>query len=155
MQTKQIIQTSANVIRITNIKSGDVYKIFDKDYSDRVYFGIVRSVHNDGTSTVIEAVEYLKRWSDLEISYKIIHGEKDYVLFPATPDELNQEIEGAKVKIEKEIEEGEKKIEEQKKLLSEIEEIISGELLKNLKQMSYSEISQEQFDEKKKLIEAM
>jgi len=35
MQTKQAIQTSANVIRITSISAGDVYKRFD-EYSRKL-----------------------------------------------------------------------------------------------------------------------
>lgn len=79
MQTKQAIQTSANVIRITSISAGDVYKRFDESYDDRVYYGLVTAIHNDGEKTIIEATEYRYSYSSLNVDYKIMRGEKDYI----------------------------------------------------------------------------
>lgn len=148
MQTKQAIQTSANVIRITNISVGDVYKRFDKDYDDRVYYGLVTNVHNDGENTIIEATEYSYKYSDLNVDYKILRGEKDYILFPSSPEELNLELEKAKSKKLKEIKDAEEKITNNEKLIKEIEGLISGETQKTLKAMDYKELTQEQFNQK-------
>lgn len=94
MQVKQAIQSSANVIRVTNISAGDVYKRFDDSYDDRVYYGVVHSVHNDGETAIIEALEYSYRYSSLDVNLKILRGDKDYKLFPSSPDELNTELDG-------------------------------------------------------------
>ena len=56
MQTKQIVQSSANVIRITKLVKGDIYKRFEQN-SDDTYFGIVTDVLNDGINTIITATE--------------------------------------------------------------------------------------------------
>lgn len=148
MQTKQAIQTSANVIRITSISAGDVYKRFDKDYDDRVYFGLVSAVHNDGENTIVESTEYTYKYSELDVSYKILKGTSDYILFPSTPEELNLELEKARNKKVREIEDSEAKIETNRKMIGEIDGLISGETQKKLKKMSYKEMTQGEYTEK-------
>lgn len=91
MQTKQIIQTSANVIRITTITKGNVYKRFDDNYS---WFGVVKGVFNDGINTIVEATEYRSGWSGIEVKEQIIKGDKDYVIFPASLDDFKSEFSG-------------------------------------------------------------
>ena len=62
MHTKQIIQASANVIRITNLRKGDVYKrIDDSSYGDKVHYGVVLNLYNNGEKTYIETIEYKAR----------------------------------------------------------------------------------------------
>ena len=72
MNVKQAIQASANVIRVTNISAGDVYKRFDDSYDDRVYYGVVTSVHNDGEVAIIEAMEYSYKYSSLDVNLKVL-----------------------------------------------------------------------------------
>jgi len=152
MQTKQAIQTSANVIKITNISVGDVYKRFDESYDDRVYYGLVKNVHNDGEKTIIEAVEYQYAYSSVEVNYRVLRGEQDYILFPSTPEELNLELEKAKKESENKITEAKETIETQTKLLKEIEGLISGKTQKDLKAMDYKELTQKDYEAKKALI---
>lgn len=152
MNTKQAIQTSANVIRITTISAGDVYKRFDESYDDRTYYGVVKAVHNDGEKTVIESTEYCYKYSDLEVSHKVIRGEKDFIIFPATPEELNFELENAKRKKEREIEDAQEKIQKNVKLIKDIDGLISGETLSKLKGMSYKEMTQAEFNERQQLL---
>jgi len=149
MQIQQQIRSSANVIRVTNIAAGDVYKRFDSTYDDRVYYGVVKNVHNDGEKAIVEAVEYGKHYGNLEINLKVLRGEKDYNLFPADPSELDKELGDVIGKKEREIE---KKHEEIRKLEAEVAEVrrlISGETLTDLKAMSYVELSQKAFEAKK------
>ena len=149
MQTKQAIQTSANVIRITSVSAGDVYKRFDESYDDRTYFGVIKAVHNDGEKTIIEATEYCYRYSSLDVSHKVIRGEKDYILFPSTPEELNLQLDTARASKVREIEEAENKIAANKKMILEIDGLISGNTQKDLKTMSYKELTQHEYNEKK------
>lgn len=149
MNVKQAIQASANVIRITNISAGDVYKRFDDSYDDRIYYGVVQSVHNDGETAIIEALEYSYRYSSLDIDLKVLRGDKDYKLFPSSPEELNIELDDV---IEKKTKDIATKTEEISKLGKEIEEIsklMSGERLKDLKAMSYKELTQNMYEAKK------
>lgn len=152
MKTVQAIQASAQVVRITEIKAGDVYKRFDDREDDCVYYGIVRAINNDGEKTIIEATEYQYKWSDLKVSYRIIRGENDYILFPCSPEELNLELDKARREQVKVIENSEDKIERAKMLLAEIDGIVSRETLKALTTMSYKEMTQELYNEKKKAL---
>lgn len=149
MQTKQAIQATANVIRVTQISPGDVYKRFEEGYEDRVYFGIVKNVHNDGERALIEATEYRYQYGSLDVSYKVLQGDKNYILFPSSPEEMNLQLETAKANKLKEISEAETKIQINKKMIIEIDGLISGETQKNLQAMSFVELSQELYNEKK------
>ena len=151
MQTKQVVQASANVVRITNVSAGDVYKRFEQtSYSDYTYYGIIRCVHNDGENTVIEALEFKKEYSNLQFSNKIFTNKtEDLAMFPATPEELNMEMDGIRKKKEKEIENKRDEILKLEKEIIDIENIESGEILKDLKAMSYKELSQNEYTQKK------
>lgn len=154
MQIKQAIQSSANVIRITNISAGDVYKRFDSSYDDRVHYGVVRGVHNDGEVAIVEALEYTKQYGDLQINLKTIRGDKDFTLFPADPNELNVELESIVRKKDRDVQ---TKTQEIKKLEGEIAElkgIMSGDVLRDLKAMSYTELTQAAYNEKKAALNA-
>jgi hypothetical protein len=149
MNIKQAIQSSANVIRVTNISAGDVYKRFDPSYDDRVYYGVVRSIHNDGEVAIVEALEYSKQYGDLQINLKIVRGDKDYTLFPAEPNELGVELESIVVKKEKEIATKARETAKLEAEIAELKSIISGETLRDLKSMSYKELTQAQYQQKK------
>jgi hypothetical protein len=155
MQTKQAIQTSANVIRITSISAGDVYKRFEEGYEDKTYYGVVKAVHNDGEKTIIEATEYCYRYSDLSVDHKIISGTKDYIIFPSTPEELNLEFSKAKKSQIKKIENAKEQIEKSEQLIKEIDGLISGETQKNLHSMEYKEITQSEYNRKVAEIEGL
>lgn len=152
METQQAVQVSAQVVRITNVKAGDVYKRFDKDYDDRVYFGVVKAVHNDGDNAIIEAVEYNYRYSSLSVDYKVLKGKNDYILFPCTPEELNLELDKARKSEQRKIEDAQETIEKSTRLLQEIDGLITGETQKKLTMMSYKEMTQAKYHEAKQLI---
>lgn len=149
MNTKQLVQSSANVIRVVNIKVGDLYKRFETEYEDRCYFGIVRNVHNDGENTVIECTEYKYTWSSIEASYKTITNKKDVAIFPCTLEEFKLEFAAAKEKLRKDIEQKQLEIETKEKQIIELERLISGETQKILSELDYKEVSQAEYDLKK------
>lgn len=149
MQVKQAIQSSANVIRVTNITAGDVYKRFDDSYDDRTYYGVVTAVHNDGETAIIEAMEYCYKYSSLSIDLKVLRGDKDYKLFPSSPEELNTELGDVVRKKQVEIEGKREDIAKLEKEIVEINKLMSGERLKELKAMSYKEMTQDQYQAKK------
>lgn len=150
MLTKSAVQTSANVIRITSVVAGDVYKRFaDTDYDDKVYYGVVKAVHNDGEKAIIEAVEYCYKYSDISVEYKIIGGTKDVTIFPSSPEELNLELEKARKAQVKKIETAQEQIETSTRLIEEIDGLVSGETQKSLQAMSYKELTQADYETKK------
>lgn len=148
METKQIVQTSANVIRITNIAPGNTYKRFEKDYDDRTFFGIVRNVYNDGQNTVIEATEYRYTWRSVEVTHRVMQGMKDYILFPANLEEIQSEFgRVVKEKLD-EIDTKEKEIIEAKKTIEFTEKLLSGEMQKELSLPGFKEMSQVEYNKK-------
>lgn len=148
MQTKQAIQTSANVVRITSISAGDVYKRFDESYDDRTYFGVVKNVFNDGDKTIIESTEYCYKYGGVSIEHKVLRGEKDYILFPATPEEMNLDFESAIKSKVKENDEALNKIRLNEKMISELKELITGNTQKKLKAMSFKELTQNEYNDR-------
>lgn len=154
MITKQAIQSSANVVRITSVSAGDVYKRFDESYEDRTYYGVVKAVHNDGEKTIIESTEYCYKYNDVDVTHKIINGTKDYVIFPSTPEELNLELDGARKKQLDKIRDAKDQIATSEKLIAEIDGLLSGETQKSLQSMSYKELTQNEYNSKLQEISA-
>lgn len=148
METKQIVQASANVIRITKLTKGSIYKRFDKDYENRTYYGIVKNVYNDGVNAIIEATEYRYGYSSLEAEHKVLTGQKDYILFPATLEELQLEFSSVVSSKEREIKESLEKIERAKKMIVETESLISGEMQKNLQMADFKEMTQGEYNQR-------
>lgn len=146
MQTKSIIQASANVIRITKLSKGNIYKRFDD--SDYTYYGIVTDVLNDGVNAIITATEYRKSWSSMDVSQKVIKGEKDYVLFPSTLDEIQNEFQSVVDSKKKDIETYEKNIKDAQKVIEQTEKLISGEMQKELSSPEFKELSQVEYNAK-------
>lgn len=146
MQTKQIIQSSANVIRITKLAKGNLYKRFDD--GDYTYYGIVTDVLNDGVNTIITSTEYKKSWSSMDCANKVIKGEKDYVLFPATIEEIQNEFQSVIESKEKSIESNKKAIKEAEDIIEVTKKLISGEMQKELTLPEFREMTQSEFNQK-------
>jgi hypothetical protein len=93
MQTKNLIQSTANIIKITNLKKGDVIKQIDKDYSSHtIYYGVVVDLLSSGERSFITILRYENRYNDLRAEIKTYGGDEDLNLFPAQPDEINRII---------------------------------------------------------------
>ena len=148
METKQIVQTSANVIRITNIAPGNTYKRFEKDYDDKTFFGVVTNVYNDGQNTVIEATEYRYSWRSMEVNHKVMQGQKDYILFPASLEEIKAEFGRVIKDKQDEIETKTKEIQDAVKVIAFTEKLISGEMQKKLSLPGFKEMSQSEYNDK-------
>lgn len=144
MQTQQIIQSSANVIRIVSLSKGNIYKRFDDSYT---YYGIVTGVYNDGVNAIIESNEYRKTWTTIEATKNVLKGTKEVAIFPATIDELELEFSSAIDSLKRDIEGAKKTIAEKQSTIDFTEKLISGELQKELSTPDFKEITQQQFNE--------
>ena len=150
MQTKNLIQTSANVIRIINLKKGDIYKRYeDSTYSSGVYYGLVKDIKNNGEQTFIEAIEYKKTYSNISAELKVYRGEKDLAIFPATLDEVKDEFVSVVEKLEEEISTKKKEIADKEKCISDTNKLLSGELSKMVQSAEFKEMTQGEFNQKK------
>jgi hypothetical protein len=91
MQVKSMIATDAQVVRITNVASGDIYKRMHKpSYGEpSLVFGYITDVLNDGENAVIVAVEFTPgSWgSSTEPVVRTFANDTDVAIFPASEDE--------------------------------------------------------------------
>lgn len=103
METKQLIQASAEVVTITSFKAGDVYKRIDTSgYADpTLRFGIVQSVMNNGSDSAFTALEMRADYNaGVTVETKVFDGSKPAALFAAEPAELSTHLEEIRKSVE-------------------------------------------------------
>ena len=143
MQTKSLIQSSANVIRVINLKAGDIYKRYsDSSYDTSCFYGIVKRINNNGEKTFIESIEYKKSYNSISADFKVWGGDKEVDIFPTTLDEIQEEFGNVITMLEKEIEDKKKEIENKKKCIAETQLLLSGELSDKLQTAEFKEMTQ-------------
>lgn len=103
METKTLIQASANILRITELQEGNVIKIVEKEYNSmESHFGIVLDLLNSGKETFIEILIFKQSYNSVEGKVKLFSGSEDLALFPATTEEveeaLGKSLKGLKIK---------------------------------------------------------
>ena len=158
MQTKSIVQASANVIRVTNLPRGDIYKRFnDSSYSKDVKLGIVRNIYNDGESTYVEAVKYKKSYRDLEASIYVIRGDNDVSIFSATIEEIQEEFSDADAEagIIKSIADKSEEVRKLEQALETTQQLINGKLQQKPQTPTFKEVTQAEFNQKVREREAL
>ena len=151
MQTKNIIQTQANVIKITSLVKGNVVKIIDdsSSYSTDIKYGVVIDLMNDGSKTFLEILEYKKSYGDVSAEIKLYSGDKELNLFPASVDEVKEYFETTLSYISKSIEQDKENLQKKINGFEKAKQFVSGELSKNLLETSFVEMTQADFDAKK------
>lgn len=153
MQTKNIVQASCNVIRITNLRKGDVVKRIDDSYGGpKVQYGVVIDLLNNGDRTFIQLMEYEKTYSNVQAAVKVISDKEDVALFPVEPGEVREYLDEAIVSMEKELEDKKKEVAKLEEGVYRAKEFVSGEMSQQLTMASFKELPQGDFDEKKRLM---
>lgn len=149
MQTKNLIQAQANVVKITALKKGDVFKyIRDDSYSsNETYYGVVLDLFNSGNKSFIQVLLYKRSYGhSIETEVRLFNGTKDINIFPATVDEVKEYFEGTLDSLKKEIEKTKKQIINLESAYCKASEFMSGETSKKLTEMSYTEITQDEYN---------
>ena len=151
MQTKSIVQASANVIRIVNLKQGDIYKRYEESSygDDKVHYGIVNSINNNGDNTFIEATEFKVSYSKMEATMRIFSGKKDIAIFPASVDDLQEDFGRCLRNTQDEIAKKKEEIVGLEKALATTERLLSGEMQQELSTPDFKEMPQQEFNQKK------
>jgi hypothetical protein len=150
MQTKNIIQTVANVIKITSLKRGDVVKMIDKDYSSlETKYAVVLDLLNDGENTFIQLLKYSISYRDINAEIKTYKGGDDLSLFPTNKEEVEEYFKRVILSIDNKIEEKKKELQELITSNQKAKEFISGELSKTLSNVEYIEQTQDQYNQSK------
>lgn len=97
MRTETLVRASADIIRITTLNEGDVYKrLADKDYTGnyKALFGIVQSVDFNGVDTLISAIEFDSDFNGIGApKHKVFGADADLKLFATSLDEVNLHLD--------------------------------------------------------------
>ena len=147
MQTKNLIQASSNVIKITRLVKGDVVKMIDdQSYSSpEVFFGVVTDLFNSGEKSFVQIMRYQKSYNTVNCEIKTYSGDKDLNIFPATVEEITDHLADCIAKIKKDVIDDEKKLYDKKMSLQRAEEFVSGETSKKLNSAAFKEVTQEEY----------
>lgn len=112
MQVQQMIRASADVLTITTMSPGNVYKRIETSgygSTDPVLrFGVVQSVMNNGEDSAVTALEFVADYSGVAASMKVFDGGKPVAIFPATPDEITQHLTDLTERAEKDVTDAER-----------------------------------------------
>lgn len=86
MQTQTLVQASANVITITTLTAGDVYKRLVKGWNDeyKASFGVVQSVDFNGEDAMVTALEI----NEAAVESKVFGSNSNLQIFASTPEEV-------------------------------------------------------------------
>lgn len=89
METSQIVRNSAEVLTITKLSPGDVYKRIEAtSYDTSLRFGVVQDVMNNGEDSAVTAIEYAANYNSVSTTLKVFDGSQPAAIYPATPDEI-------------------------------------------------------------------
>ena len=151
MQTQNLIQTQANVIKITSLKQGDVVKILEPDYANtyHTFFGVVIDMLNSGEKQFIQIAMYSKVYDSFETKIKTYSGNVDLTIFPATIMEVEEHFKDAVMVMERDIVKAQKELNEKINGLNIAKQFISGEMSKKLTECSFRELTQIEYNEQK------
>ena len=151
---KNLIQLNANVIKITNLKKGDVFKRIDDNYSTpEVKYGVVLDLMNTGEKSFIEVLEYTKSYREIKGEIKVFGGEKDLSIFPCSIGEIQEYLKDAIKSIEKDIEEKKEELQKNIEANEKAKQFVSGELSKTLTLLEFKEQTTQEYKEEKRLKE--
>lgn len=89
MDTRTLIEASAEVVTITRLKAGDVYKRLDTGAyaASNLVFGVVQTAMNNGTDSAITAIEIVPGYQTATVANKVFASGTNVALFAATPEE--------------------------------------------------------------------
>lgn len=101
MDIKQIVRTTAQIVKITQLAKGNVVKIIEENsyHGPDISFAVVNDIMSDGHKTFVELVVYKKNYNEINMEVKLISADKDITLFPATKEDLTQHFETVKQKM--------------------------------------------------------
>lgn len=146
MLTKNLIQASANVIKITRLAKGDVVKIVEDSYSSpEIFYGVVIDLLNSGEKSFVQIMRYKKSYSNIDCEIKTYSGDKDCTLFPATVEEIKEHLSDVINKIEREVKDEERKLSDKKLGLERAKEFVSMETSRSLQDAAFKEITQQEY----------
>lgn len=88
MQTQTLVRASADVVTITTLRPGDVFKRLEKAWDNkwRAIYSVVQTVDSNGEDAMVTALELVGD----EIKLTVFGTDADLRIFAATPEEIGQ-----------------------------------------------------------------
>lgn len=130
MQVHQIVGTSADVMTITRLSPGDVYKrVEESDYYSgaKLVFGVVQSVMNNGEDAAVTALEYEADYnSGAKAVIKVMTGSRPVAIFPATPEEVTAHLEELWASAQSAVIRAEDELQKKREALGAVERLRDG-----------------------------
>jgi len=127
MQTKTLVQATANIVTITNLAEGDVYKRLHKNNYEtdyKLYLGVVTGIMHNGEEAAITAIEFEENYSSVRVQLQVFAGDSEVALYHATPDEITSHMNTLRETSQKEIDRKEKELADAIGVRSRIDTII-------------------------------
>jgi len=147
MNQQNLIRASANVVKITNLKVGDVVKQIEaSNYDDGIFYALVTDILNNGEDAFITLTRYKKSYSGIDCGVKTFSGKQELNIFPATVDEVKEHLNEAIEKIARDIENEQRTLDGKRKALENTRQFISMETSKKLTECSFRELTQLEYD---------
>ena len=134
MTTQNLIEASATIIRVTNLKKGNAYKRLEEgSYSEtKLVFGIVTDILNNGEDCVIQSVEFDPSYRGLSTKIKVFGKETDLKIFPANPEEVSKFLNECLKSCKENLVDKQKHLHEAETLIKSVSDIISGEIVSEI-----------------------
>ena len=130
MKVQTVIQPSANIVRITSVEVGSVYKRLDNPtYGDpRMLFGVVTDIMTDGENSAMIAIEFVPPTYNsgaVEPTLKTFKGDSEVSIYPAQPEEFKVAMEESMAQQERSIEEARKSLDKKQAVLTMMEKTLA------------------------------
>ena len=152
METKTLIQASAKILRVTELHKGNVVKLVDKEYSSHeIKYGIVLDLLNSGMETYIQLLLFKKSYGEIAGELKLFKGTTDLALFPATIDEVKEDMGEAIERLGESLLKERKTLDDKFLALAKAKEFVTGKLSQDLTEASFETLTIEEFQEEEKL----
>lgn len=139
MQIKTLVKDNVQVLRMTTLDVGDVYKrLVSSSYAgekEKLVFGIVTGAMNNGEQVALSAVELDITYSTVTVSAKAFSSETDLVMFPASHEELAAHTDEVLHVLRRNVRQAEDSLAEAQKKLTEVGRLLGRAMAPNLDQM--------------------
>lgn len=116
MQVQRLVEPSAEMVTVTTVKPGDVYKrLVEPSYGtgdSSIQLGVVTDVMHNGTDAAITSIEFGIDFRDVKPQIKVFGTRNAPQIFAAQPDEITLHLEELRSTIAQQIESAEKKLSE-------------------------------------------
>lgn len=143
METKNLIQASAKIIKITELKKGSLVKVIKKEYSsNEMHYGIVTDLLNSGNKTWIEMILFKKSYSDIKGEVQLFEGSDNLEIFPAKIDEIKVHLDDALESMEKSVGNKKEEIRKAEEALARAKSFVSGQMGMSLIETPYEVIEE-------------